>query len=69
MRFAGYAALFGKRDAGRDLVLPGAFAKTLAERRDPLPLYWQHTRHALPMLKRLTDAVVVAARQGLEPAH
>jgi len=33
-----------------------------------VPLYWQHTRHALPMLKRLTDAVVVAARQGLEQA-
>jgi len=42
LRFAGYAALFGKRDAGRDLVLPGAFAKTLAKRRDPLPLFWQH---------------------------
>ena len=42
MRFAGYAALFGKRDAGRDLVQPGAFARTLAERREPLPLFWQH---------------------------
>lgn len=31
-----------------------------------VPLYWQHTRHALPMLKRLTDAVVSAARDGLE---
>lgn len=29
-------------------------------------LHWQHTRHALPMLKRLTDAVVAAARLGLE---
>ncbi|HCF24625.1 MULTISPECIES: HK97 family phage prohead protease [unclassified Novosphingobium] len=42
LRFAGYAALFGKRDAGRDLVQPGAFARTLAERREPLPLFWQH---------------------------
>ncbi|NCU12092.1 MAG: HK97 family phage prohead protease [Sphingomonadaceae bacterium] len=42
MRFAGYAALFGKRDAGRDAILPGAFARTLAERQDPLPLFWQH---------------------------
>lgn len=42
MRLAGYAALFGRRDAGRDTILPGAFARTLAERSEPLPLYWQH---------------------------
>lgn len=42
MRLAGYAALFGKRDAGRDLILPGAFARTLAGRDAPLPLFWQH---------------------------
>lgn len=42
MKFAGYAALFGKRDAGRDVILPGAFARTLAQRTAPLPLYWQH---------------------------
>ena len=42
LRFAGYAALFGLRDAGRDLIRPGAFTRTLAERDDPLPLYWQH---------------------------
>lgn len=42
LRFAGYAALFGHRDAGRDAIRPGAFARTLAERRDPLPLFWQH---------------------------
>ena len=42
LRFAGYAALFDKRDAGRDRILPGAFAQTLADRREPLPLFWQH---------------------------
>ena len=42
LRFAGYAALFDRRDAGRDTIRPGAFARTLAERRAPLPLYWQH---------------------------
>ena len=42
LKFAGYAALFGKRDAGRDTIRPGAFARTLAERKGPLPLYWQH---------------------------
>jgi uncharacterized protein len=42
LRFAGYAALFGLRDAGRDTIRPGAFAATLAARREPLPLFWQH---------------------------
>lgn len=42
MRFAGYAALFGRRDGHRDAIRPGAFAKTLSRRRDPLPLLWQH---------------------------
>ena len=42
LRFAGYAALFGKRDAGRDLIRKGAFARTLASRSDALPLFWQH---------------------------
>lgn len=42
MRLAGYAALFDRADASRDTIRPGAFARTLAERSDPLPLYWQH---------------------------
>jgi HK97 family phage prohead protease len=42
LRFAGYAALFVRRDAGRDRIRPGAFIRTLAERKGPLPLFWQH---------------------------
>lgn len=42
MRFAGYAALFDIADAGRDTIRRGAFARTLAARDGPLPLYWQH---------------------------
>jgi len=42
LRFAGYAALFGKRDAGRDTIRKGAFARSIANRREPLPLFWQH---------------------------
>jgi len=46
MRFAGYAALFDKRDSGKDTIKPGAFARTLAERerarQGPVPLFWQH---------------------------
>ncbi len=42
IRFAGYAALFDIADAGRDTIRRGAFARTLAARTAPLPLYWQH---------------------------
>lgn len=42
LRFAGYAALFDKRDSGRDVIRPGAFSRTLAERKERLPLFWQH---------------------------
>ncbi|MDP3906337.1 HK97 family phage prohead protease [Novosphingobium sp.] len=42
LRFAGYAALFDQRDAGRDTILHGAFARTLKARAEPLPLFWQH---------------------------
>lgn len=41
-RFAGYAAVFDRVDAGGDMIRRGAFAASLAERRKPLPLYWQH---------------------------
>ncbi|QZD94327.1 HK97 family phage prohead protease [Qipengyuania gelatinilytica] len=42
LRIAGYAALFDKPDGARDIIRPGAFHRTLAERREPFPLYWQH---------------------------
>jgi HK97 family phage prohead protease len=42
LRIAGYAALFDTIDAARDTIVKGAFARTLSERRQPLPLLWQH---------------------------
>ncbi len=42
LRFAGYAALFGKRDAGGDVIRAGAFARALADLSAPVPLLWQH---------------------------
>ncbi|MEO6717063.1 MAG: HK97 family phage prohead protease [Novosphingobium sp.] len=42
LRFAGYAALFGIRDAGGDVIHSGAFTRTLADQRQPIPLFWQH---------------------------
>ncbi len=42
LRLAGYAALFDIADGAHDTIRPGAFARTLAERKEPLPLLWQH---------------------------
>ena len=42
MRLAGYAALFDVADGAGDTIRKGAFARTLAERQEALPLYWQH---------------------------
>lgn len=37
VRFAGYAAIFGRADRGGDVVLPGALVAT-----GKVPLLWQH---------------------------
>ena len=42
LRIAGYAALFDVADGAKDVIRKGAFARTLAELKTPLPLYWQH---------------------------
>jgi HK97 family phage prohead protease len=39
---AGYAALFDIADGAHDTIRPGAFARTLRDRKEPLPLLWQH---------------------------
>ncbi len=47
VRFAGYAAIFGKVDRGGDVISPGAFAASIARRRgEALPLLWQHRPEA-----------------------
>lgn len=43
LRIAGYAALFDRVDGARDTIRPGAFVRTLAQRREALPLFWQHS--------------------------
>ncbi|MEA3041147.1 MAG: uncharacterized protein QOC65_636 [Sphingomonadales bacterium] len=42
MRFAGYAALFGRPDRGGDVVRTGEFARSLGRRAKAVPLLWQH---------------------------
>lgn len=38
----GYAAVFGNLDLGADVIHPGAFTKTLAERGNRVVFLWQH---------------------------
>jgi HK97 family phage prohead protease len=41
--FSGYASLFGIADLGRDMVMPGAFAASLARRgTSGIRMLWQH---------------------------
>lgn len=44
--FKGYASVFGELDSYRDIVLPGAFKKSLhrdyAEKKRSVPMLWQH---------------------------
>jgi len=42
MRFAGYAAIFGRADRGGDVVRAGAFARSLKRGAGAVPLLWQH---------------------------
>lgn len=43
----------------------GALVEVVAERPLLVPLYWQHTRLQVPMLDRLTRAVIATARDSL----
>jgi hypothetical protein len=42
LRFAGYAAVFGRVDRGGDVVRAGAFARSLKRCAAAVPLLWQH---------------------------
>ncbi|XUU61664.1 HK97 family phage prohead protease [Erythrobacter sp. HA6-11] len=42
LRFAGYAALFDVPDGIKDTIVKGAFARSLQQRKEPIPLFWQH---------------------------
>ena len=46
VRFAGYAAVFGRPDRGGDVIRKGAFAQAL-ERASEVPLLWQHKAGAV----------------------
>lgn len=40
--FSGYLSVFGNEDSYGDVVDPGAFAKTITDRKAPVPVLWQH---------------------------
>ncbi len=41
-RFGGYASVFGRVDAGGDMVMAGAFRASLAQRRARIRMLFQH---------------------------
>ncbi len=41
-RFGGYASVFGRVDAGGDMVMPGAFRASLGKRRDRIRMLFGH---------------------------
>jgi LysR family transcriptional regulator (chromosome initiation inhibitor) len=49
----------------REHLKSGALVELVPGRTFAVPLYWQHTRLQVPMLSRLTQAVVRAAKNGL----
>ena len=54
-RFAGYAAIFDRPDRGGDVIRPGAFARSLAAKRE-VPLLWQHERgRVIGRIERLEE--------------
>jgi HK97 family phage prohead protease len=40
--FTGLASVYGNRDLGGDIVEPGAFTKTIADKNGEVPILWQH---------------------------
>jgi LysR family transcriptional regulator (chromosome initiation inhibitor) len=44
----------------------GSLVEVVPGRRLSVPLYWQHTRLQMPMLARLTKAIVSASRAALK---
>ncbi len=56
MRISGYASRFGERDAGGDIVRPGAFAASLLSRKGELPMLSDHQRPIGRWLRAREDA-------------
>ncbi|MCH8684850.1 HK97 family phage prohead protease [Pedomonas mirosovicensis] len=78
LRFAGYASIFHEMDAGRDVVMPGAFDRALREGAKTLPLLWQHeAREPIGRIEtlatdgrglRVIGSISLGARRGQDAA-
>lgn len=53
--FTGMASVYGNKDLGGDVVMPGAFAKTLADKNGEVPILWQHDQGEPIGLGKLSD--------------
>jgi uncharacterized protein len=60
-KFSGLASVYGNVDLGGDVVMPGAFAKSLADRGHEIPILFQHDMRQPVGLGKLKDT-----SQGLE---
>ncbi len=58
--FEGMAAIYGNVDQQGDIIAPGAFARTLADHGNQVPLLWQHN-----MAAPIGKAVLADTPQGL----
>ncbi|HVM22018.1 MAG TPA: HK97 family phage prohead protease [Sphingomicrobium sp.] len=54
IRFAGYAAVFGRPDTGGDVVRSGAFERSL-KMREAVPLLCQHKGQAIGRIEHLSE--------------
>jgi uncharacterized protein len=54
--FVGLGAVYGNVDLGNDMILPGAFTKTLAEKGGQVPLLMGHDSRTPIGLARVTDS-------------
>lgn len=55
--FNGLASVYGNRDLGGEIVEPGAFTKTIADKNGEVPILWQHdSREPIGMGKLMDTA-------------
>ena len=54
-RFSGLASTYGNIDLGMDIVMPGAFQKTLQDRGGEVPVLWSHNLSTPIGLGKLKD--------------
>jgi HK97 family phage prohead protease len=67
--FTGLAAVYGNVDLGNDVIEPGAFQKTLADKGGEVPILWQHDQREPIGLGKLSDSsegLVVKGELALE---